>query len=78
MRQCFDVKGRPIEVRIPEEFLNDLHARLNGTRWPGEVAGSGRELSTKLACVYLLESLLDVLYTADDLGNRQRTASLLR
>ena len=72
MRQCFDVIDRLLEVRVPEKFLNDLHARLDGTRWPGW------EQSTNLACVYHLESLLDVLYPADDLGNRQRTASLLR
>ena len=78
MRRCIDVIDRLLEVRVPEEFLNDLHALLDSTRWPGEVAGAGREQSTNLACVYLLESMLDVLYPADDLGNRHGTASVLR
>jgi hypothetical protein len=36
-----DVGIRPFEVRVSEEALEDLRARLGMTRWPDELAGVG-------------------------------------
>jgi hypothetical protein len=32
---------RPFKIAIPEKELDDLHDRIKGTRWPGEIAGEG-------------------------------------
>jgi len=29
------------QIDIPQDRLDDLHRRLDHTRWPGEVAGAG-------------------------------------
>ena len=36
----------PFTLHVPDEVLNDLRARLEGTRWPDEVADAGWTLGT--------------------------------
>ncbi|MEU6124474.1 epoxide hydrolase family protein [Streptomyces sp. NPDC047123] len=36
-----DTSIRPYRIDIPQEDLDDLHARLDGTRWPDELPGVG-------------------------------------
>ena len=36
-----DAEIRPFRVEVPDEALDDLRNRLDGTRWPSEVAGAG-------------------------------------
>ena len=42
---------RPFEVRVSEEALEDLRARLGVTRWPDELAGVGWDYGTPLGYV---------------------------
>ena len=46
-----DVGIRPFEVRVSEEALEDLRARLGVTRWPDELAGVGWDYGTPLGYV---------------------------
>ena len=59
------------EIKIPEESLGDLKARLRNTRWPDEVEGAGWDYGTPLA--YLRE-LVD--YWIDDYDWRKEEAAL--
>lgn len=40
---------KPFRIDIPQHDLDDLHARLAHTRWPGEVEGAGWDYGTNLA-----------------------------
>ena len=40
---------RPFEIAVDQAVLDDLQARLNLTRWPDEVAGSGWDYGSNLA-----------------------------
>lgn len=40
---------RPFEIAVDQAVLDDLQARLNLTRWPDEVAGSGWNYGSNLA-----------------------------
>jgi pimeloyl-ACP methyl ester carboxylesterase len=53
MAYCSNMDVGPFEVRITEEVLDDLRARLGRTRWPDEIADAGWEQGTDLA--YLRE-----------------------
>jgi epoxide hydrolase len=44
---------RPFRIDVPQDMLDDLHQRLDRTRFPGEVADSGWQFGTNLA--YLKE-----------------------
>lgn len=39
----------PFTIHIEDEVLSDLHARLQRTRWPDEIAGAGWDYGTNLA-----------------------------
>ena len=38
-------------INVEQAALKDLTRRLDATRWPDEIADSGWEFSTELACV---------------------------
>jgi hypothetical protein len=39
----------PFRVAVPDEDLEDLHRRLDATRFPDQIPGTGWELGTDLA-----------------------------
>lgn len=43
----------PFRIEIPQADLNDLHRRLDSTRWPDELSGVGWERGVPLG--YLTE-----------------------
>ena len=45
--------ARPFEVRVDDEVLDDLRQRLDSTRWPDEIPGSGWDYGSNLD--YLME-----------------------
>ncbi len=48
-----DVAIRPFEIEVPQDTLDDLHDRLDRTRWTDEVDGAGWDYGTDLG--YLRE-----------------------
>lgn len=44
---------RPFQIKLPQQTLDDLQARLTNTRWPDEMSDTGWELGTNLS--YLKE-----------------------
>jgi pimeloyl-ACP methyl ester carboxylesterase len=42
------VTREPFTIEVADEVLDDLHARIRGTRWPDQVPGIGWEQGTKL------------------------------
>jgi pimeloyl-ACP methyl ester carboxylesterase len=43
-----DIEIRPFLIDIPQADLDDLHARLVNTRWPGQLSGTGSERGVTL------------------------------
>jgi hypothetical protein len=41
----------PFKVSFPAEVIDDLRHRLEHTRWPDQLAGTGWELGTELDCL---------------------------
>ena len=39
---------RPFEIKVPDEVLEDLHRRLEMTRWPDAVEAAGWDYGTDL------------------------------
>src|SRR6185503_20583829 len=44
---------QPFEINVPDADIDDLRDRLNRTRWPDQIPGSGWDYGTDLA--YLKE-----------------------
>ena len=44
-----DAGAKPFRVSLPESFLADLRERLDRTRWPDEIPGSGWSYGTSLS-----------------------------
>ena len=44
-----DTTPRPFTLRVPDDVLSDLGARLERARFPDEVPGSGWRYGTELA-----------------------------
>jgi epoxide hydrolase len=44
-----DVK--PFTIEVPDAILDDLHCRLEATRWPGEMPGSDWDYGSNLRYV---------------------------
>ena len=38
----------PFKVDVPDSVLQDLHERLDRTRWPDEIPGSGWDYGSNL------------------------------
>lgn len=45
------MKIEPFRIQVPDSVLEDLKRRLNRTRWPDEIAGSGWDYGVDLAYV---------------------------
>ncbi len=45
------MEAKPFRIEIPQAALDDLHARLAGTRWPEELPGAGWRYGVPLAHV---------------------------
>ena len=58
-----DSKITPFKVQVSDEILKDLRERLDRTRFPGEVPGSGWEYGTNLA---YLKQLVEYWRTSYD------------
>ncbi len=39
----------PFQIKVPEQVLTDLRVRLERTRWPDEIIGSGWDFGTNLS-----------------------------
>jgi microsomal epoxide hydrolase len=46
-----DTSVHPFRVEIPAADIDDLHARLDRTRWPDELPGAGSAYGVPLATV---------------------------
>ncbi|MGH7313388.1 MAG: epoxide hydrolase family protein, partial [Candidatus Rokuibacteriota bacterium] len=64
---------RPFTIRVPDDVLNDLRARLDRVRWPDQVPGGGWSYGTDLA--YLKDL---VAYWRDSYDWRRHEAELNR
>ena len=42
---------RPFQIHVPDAVLDDLHARLEHTRWPGQFPGAGWDYGANLAYI---------------------------
>lgn len=61
----------PMTVHVPESLLDDLRQRLERTRWPGEIAGTGWQRGTALS---YMKELVD--YWLDEYDWRKEEARL--
>jgi len=52
---------RPFLANVPQQVLDDLKLKINNTRWPDEIIGSGWNYGTNLS---YMKELADYVYVA--------------
>lgn len=65
---------KPFVIRTPDETMTDLKKRLEATRWPDSIAGSGWDYGTDLAYI---QTLVDYWLTSYSWREQERTLNQL-